>query len=318
MPKIRHEAVVEIFQNEPKLVLLLLERAGVYLPFGKRVIARIADSNLSDRDTEEDGRVLTLISDNVFVFSGGGIKIAVVAEVQTSRPGKDRSLSWPAYLANARARHKCDALLMVFATNTKAANGSAKAIRTGHPGWNLIPLMSGVGRTPGKPPDGTRFAAELVVLRVITGEHKLSSHDGRMFALAALKGAPPSRRLRYARYIRALAPPRERQPLEDLMKTVLKDDFMDGLIEEGLAKGLAKGLEKGVAKGRAEMLLDLLETRFGVPANVRERVDACTDAAQIRTWFRRALNASSLDEVFAKLRPKPGSRSHGRRHRTPA
>jgi hypothetical protein len=172
-----------------------------------------------------------------------------------------------------------------------AARGSAKAIRTGHPGWDLIPLVCGIGRTPGTPPEGGRFAAELVLLRIITGELPLGSHDDRMFALAAIRGAPPPRRLRYARYIRALAPSRARKPLEELMKTVLKDDFMDGLIEEG------------IEKGRAEMLLDLLEKRFTVPAKIRKRVAACTDTDQIKAWFDRAISASSLDEVFAKLPP---------------
>jgi hypothetical protein len=72
MPKLRHDAVVEILQNEPKLVLLLLQSAGVYLRFGSRVTVTVADSDLSDRDADDDGRVLTLLSDNVFVFKGGG------------------------------------------------------------------------------------------------------------------------------------------------------------------------------------------------------------------------------------------------------
>ena len=135
-----------------------------------------------------------------------------------------------------------------------------------------------------------------MLLRITTRELTLSSHDSRMFALAAIKSVPLPRRLRNARYIRALAPPRARKPLEELMTTVLKDDFMDGLIAEGLAKGLAKG--------RAEMLLDLLETRFTVPANTRKYVKACTDTAQIKTWFKRAITATTLDEVFAELQPR--------------
>jgi hypothetical protein len=305
MPKLRHEAVVEILQNEPKLVLRLLECTGVYLRFGPRARATVADSDLSDRDPGDDGWVLTLISDNVFVFEDGGTKITVVAEVQTGRPGKSRSLSWPAYAANARARHKCDSLLLVFATNPSAASGSAKVISTGHPGWDLTPLVCGIGRTPGTPSEGGRFVAELVLLRIITGELTLGSHDGRMFALAAIKSAPSPRRLRYARYIRALAPSRARKPLEELMTTVLKDDFMDGLIAEGLEKGMERGMEKGLAKGlakgRTEMLLDLLDARFTVPANIRKRVEACTDTARIKTWFKRAITATTLDEVFAEL-----------------
>lgn len=319
MPKLRHEAVVEILQNEPKLVLRLLEIAGAPQPFGSRIRVTIADSDLSDRDTADDdgGPVLTLISDNVFVFAGGRVKIAVVTEVQTGAPDLGRTLSWPAYAANARARHKCDSLLLVFATNAEAARGSAKTILTGHPGWDLKPLVCGIGRTPGIPPEGGRFAAELVLLRLITGELKLGRHDERMFALAVIAGAPPSRRLRYARYIKALAPTRARRRLEELMRTlpVLKDEFFDGLIEEGLAKGLeqgleqglAKGLAKGLAQGRAEMLLKLLDKRFTVPASIRRRVTKCDDDAQINAWFDRAVVAQSLDEVFAKL---PGSRAN--------
>jgi hypothetical protein len=182
---------------------------------------------------------------------------------------------------------------MVFATNPSAASGSAKVIPTGHPGWDLAPLACGIGRMPGTPPEGGRFAAELVLLRIITGELTLGSHDGRMFALAAVKSAPLPRRLRYARHIRALAPSRARKPLEELMTTVLKDDFMDGLIA------------KGRTEGRTEMLLDLLDTRFTVPANIRKRVNACTDPAQIKTWFKRAITATTLDEVFAELQARP-------------
>jgi hypothetical protein len=286
MPKLRHEVVVEILQNEPKLVLRLLECAGVYLRFESRVSATIADSDLSDRDADDVDRILTLLSDNVFVFKGGGAKVAVVAEVQTGRPGRSRSLSWPAYAANARARHKCDSILMIFATNANAANGSAKTILTGHPGWNLTPLVSGIGRTPGTPSEGGRFAAELVLLRIVTGELKLSSHDDRMFALAAIKSAPIPRRLRYARYIRALAPSSAQKHLEDLMRTVLKDDFMDGLLDQG-----------GLRKAR-QMILQLLDKRFGVPDDIRERIETCTDTARIDTWFDRAITATSLDEVF--------------------
>jgi hypothetical protein len=67
MPKLRHEAVVEILQNEPKLVLQLLECAGVYLGLGPRARVTVADSDLSDRDAGDGDWVLTLLSDNVFV-----------------------------------------------------------------------------------------------------------------------------------------------------------------------------------------------------------------------------------------------------------
>lgn len=284
MPKIRHEAVVEILQNEPELVLSLLECAGMQQRFGSGVTLAIADSNLSDRDAAaEHEQIRGLFSDNVFVFEGTGRRVAVIAEVQTGRPDEERSLSWPAYVANARRRHRCDTLLMVFAITQDAARGSAKAIRMGHPGWDLVPLISGIGRTPGMPSADGRFAAELVLLRVITRELALTTHDTRMFALAAIQSAPRERVERYSKYIKELAPPSARKPLETLMKTVLKDAFVDGWLN----------------RGRAEMLLALLEMRFSVPDDIRKRVEGCDDAEQIMTWFKRVPAAASLDEVFA-------------------
>lgn len=303
MPKLRHEAVVEILQNEPELVLQLLACAGVHLRFGTQVAATIADSNLSDRDADDGGdQVRGLFSDNVFVFEGDGRRVAVIAEVQTGRPDTERSLSWPAYVANARRRHRCDALLMVFAITKDAAHGSAMAIRTGHPGWDLIPLISGIGKTPGLPREGARFGAELVLLRIITRELSLGTHDARMFALAAVRSAPPERISRYTKYLKALAPPSIQEALETLMKTVLKDSFVDGWFN----------------RGRAEMLLVLLEMRFSVPDDIRKRVEKCSDETQIKAWFKRAVNASSLDEVFAELQVRSSFCAGGRLSRRPA
>jgi hypothetical protein len=292
MPKIRHEAVVEILQNEPELVLSLLERLGMHPGFESGTTMAIADSNLSDRDAaDENEHVRGLFSDNVFVFEGDGRRVAVIAEVQTGRPDAERSLSWPAYVANARRRNRCDALLMVFAITKDAARRSAQAIHTGHPGWDLIPLISGIGLTPGTPSDEGRFAAELVLLRVITRELTLDTHDARMFALTAIRSAPPERIERYTRYLKALVPASAREPLETLMKTVLKDAFIDGWIDQGLTQGLAQG--------RAEMLLKLMEMRFDVPDDIRKRVQGCNDGEQIMVWFTRVPTAASLDEVFA-------------------
>jgi hypothetical protein len=205
---------------------------------------------------------------------------------------------------------------MIFAVTENAARGSARAILTGHPGWDLIPLVAGIGRTPGIPLDGARFAAELVLLRVITGELTLGTHDARMFALTAIRSAPRERLARYTKYLKALSPPPVQESLELLMRIELKDPFVDGLIEQGLEQGRKQGLDQGLSEGRnqglsegrseglrqarAEMFLELLESRFSVPDSTRERIGACTDADQVKAWFKRAISASSLDEVFAE------------------
>lgn len=297
MPDLPHEAVVELLQNEPLLVLDLLARAGIEVPPRSAVRAFVADSNLTDRDSGRyPKQVRSLFSDNVFIFRTGDRKFAVIAEAQTTTPGKSRALSWPAYIANARRRHRCATLLLVFATTSAAARGSARPIRTGHPGWDLTPLITGIGRTPLTAP-GARFAPELVLLNIITGDLALDTHEKRMLAVTTIRFAPPGRLERYTRYIRALTPPPAREALEVLMRSELKDAFVDGLLDQGRAEGRAQG--------RAEMLLQLLSTRFTLTGSIRDRVKACTDTAQIGTWFDRAITAKSLDEVFARLQSRP-------------
>jgi hypothetical protein len=113
-----------------------------------------------------------------------------------------------------------------------------------------------------------------------------------MFALAAVKQSPAVRLSRYTRYLKRLAPPAARRPLEDLMKTVWKDDFVDGLLDQGR--------EDGRLSEAREKLLQLMGKRLSVSAAVRKRVEGCADISEINTWFDRAITAKSVKEVFAE------------------
>ena len=77
-------------------------------------------------------------------------------------------------------------------------------------------------------------------------------------------------------------------------------------LEEGRAEGLAKGLAKGRVEGRAEgmvlgerqMLLNMLQQRFGtVPASYQKRLKQA-DSDMLLEWGRRLLSAPSLKDVF--------------------
>ena len=81
------------------------------------------------------------------------------------------------------------------------------------------------------------------------------------------------------------------------MTTVFpRDDFIDGLLDQGRAEGRAEGETRGEAK----MLLRVLAARgFAVTDDVRERVVGCTDAGRLETWADRAVTASSITEIFS-------------------
>ena len=68
----------------------------------------------------------------------------------------------------------------------------------------------------------------------------------------------------------------------------------DQLIE----RGLQQGLERGREQERREMLLSLLQARFGsLPDRALERVTTAT-MSTLQTWSLRVLTASGLDDVL--------------------
>jgi hypothetical protein len=105
----------------------------------------------------------------------------------------------------------------------------------------------------------------------------------------------PGRREIYTRLIRATAPAAVRRALEELMATAFRDEFIDGLLDQGRAEGEARGR----AEGEAAMLLRVLAARgFTVPDDIRQRIQSCTDLARLEAWGDRAVTTTSLDEIF--------------------
>ena len=61
-----------------------------------------------------------------------------------------------------------------------------------------------------------------------------------------------------------------------------------------------RGIAEGQVKGEAEALLTVLSARGLEPDEARQlRIKACQDLAQLKQWLRRAVTASSIDDVFA-------------------
>lgn len=90
--------------------------------------------------------------------------LAVIVEVQL-RPDQRKHLSWPAYLATARARLGCPAVLLVICPDDGVAAWARRSIRLGHPGLVLTPLVLGPEEVPVLTDWGPGVAApELAVL----------------------------------------------------------------------------------------------------------------------------------------------------------
>jgi hypothetical protein len=63
-------------------------------------------------------------------------------------------------------------------------------------------------------------------------------------------------------------------------------------------EGRVEGRVEGIVATRQEVLLTLLEDRFGsVDPSIEERIRACTDPARLHAAFRKMLHAASADEL---------------------
>jgi hypothetical protein len=293
MPSMQHEAPLELLRCESRLAAVLLRGLGVAVPAG--ATAEMAPTDLTASVPAE------LRADAVVVLSGAeGARLAVIVEVQL-RYDTGKRYSWPAYLTQVRAAHRCPAVLLVICPGSATARRCRAPIPTGHPGFDLAPLVIDSATLP----DPGREAAspELVVLAVLTGALDLGQDSARRLVLARLAGLDASRLKTYTVFVLNAASESARQALEALMTTKFKDTFVDQLIAEGLAKGeaegLAKGLAKGEAKGEARMILRVLAARgLQVPAEIRQRVLSCADTSQLEAWGDRAATAASVEDVF--------------------
>jgi hypothetical protein len=86
-----------------------------------------------------------------------------------------------------------------------------------------------------------------------------------------------------------------------------ENEFLEEVFQDGKEKGLREGIEQGIEKGKEEgrlesarqLLVELLETKFGpVSATFKARI---THSAfeEIQLWQRRVLASDSLDQIFS-------------------
>jgi hypothetical protein len=292
MPSVKHEAPLELLRNDPQLAAVLLHHLGVPVPAGSSATMVSADLSASV-PTEFRADAVVVLSDD------GGARMAVVVEVQL-RYDRRKRYSWPTYLTQVRAVQHCPAILLVICTGSRTATRCRKPIRTGHPGFDLMPLVIDRGTVPEPGTPGTEVvAAELAVLGVVTGAMDLEQDSTRRQVLGILSRLDDSRQRTYTMFVRSAASDQARQALEDLMTTKFRDDFIDRYLAEGEVKGRAEGEVKGRAEGEARIVLRILAARgLQVPDKIREQVLACQDTSQLETWADRAATADSVDDVF--------------------
>ncbi len=119
--------------------------------------------NTSSVLTDCDPRELN--SDGAVLLRDGTREVMAVAVERQMGRDLEKRLTWPAYLVNLHTRLKCPTLLVVLCPTEALARWCSAPIRTGHPGFDLVPLAIGPERMPVvTDPDQARALPELAVL----------------------------------------------------------------------------------------------------------------------------------------------------------
>ncbi|WP_141579940.1 hypothetical protein [Actinomadura sp. WMMA1423] len=284
MPTNEHELPLEMVRNRPQLVPELL-RSVFGLDVSGHARATLASESYADANPAE-----LRCDATVLLGDPHSPLLGVVVESQL-RPLKQKSYSWPAYLASLRLRRRCPVILLVLCPDQNTARGCAVPIEMGHPGWILEPLTVHPGMLPPiTDPNQAHRLPELAVLSApahVEGPDAEAVLHGLAAALGSLSGDIGPL---YHDYVMSRFSDAARKLMED---TVKLDNY------EWQSEFAMTHRAEGRAEGEVKALLLLLEARgLDVPEDVRARVEGCTDPEQIERWIQRAVSADTAEDLF--------------------
>ena len=290
MPSAEHESPVALVKLDPGLVAWLL--------------TNVFDVKVPDyhhaRTQPTDVRVLvprTYHADGMLLFCDVTDRpvLAVVLEVQRGWDTTKRH-TWKLYVAQLEAELDVNAGLLVYCPDPRIARRYRDLFEFDGLSLTLRPLIF----TPDDVPlvleaELARANPALAVLSAIChGGH--AEVEATFPALAeALRSLGPRKAILYYDVVLAGLPEAARARWEAFMTTTVGHGYHSELFRE-LA---AQHEELGEARGEAQAILTVLDARgLTVPADVRERILACTDLPQLNIWLRRAGTATTLDQVI--------------------
>jgi hypothetical protein len=176
--------------------------------------------------------------------------------------------------------------LIVVCPDPAEAEKCRRAIPTGHPGFDLWPIVI----DPDHAPSSEGASPYLLLFLACLPALDMESEEGARRVLNAIRdtGASEDERKILTTIILVRASETARLLLESLMTTMeWKSDFVESFVEQGHVQT------------KREDLLKVLDLRDMRPTEEqRARVGSSTDLAQLDRWFERSLTAATAAEVF--------------------
>ncbi|MCG5053708.1 MAG: hypothetical protein KA712_12165 [Myxococcales bacterium] len=298
MPSPFHEALVQLLRSHPLLAVELL-----------RTVAPSAlpafDTGVSDSADLGSELAPEASADCLLRFEAEGRTVfVVVVEVQLSIDA-DKRFAWPAYLAGAHRRHRCDAALVVLTPFEHVAAWARRPMRTGPLSGEVRAFVFGPNEVPEieDVEEATR-SPELAVVSALAHAYDRDWKRSVAIATAAVAASyaskDPAAHVYYDLLLAVFSEPAREALRMNLRNYEYQDEGLRRAKAEGEARGEARGLALGQREASASALLTVLEARgFGVSPEQRRRIFGCNDLAQLGRWLRAAATAESAEAALS-------------------
>jgi hypothetical protein len=285
MPSQKQEALVHLFRNNPQLAPKLLRWTL------DEALPAYAEVNIECADLTEV-QPTEYRADLVLSLSNGKPVYGLIVEVQLSRDSR-KQFTWPAYVANLRARWGCPVCLLVVCADPYVAGWASQWIQLG--GANrFTPQVIG----PHEVPEildavDAEMDPELAVLSAMAHGHDEDvAKAARIAAVAqgASAGLDDDRSRLYLDLVMNSVSEAVREVLANTMRP-FKYEYQSDFAKHYVAEGLAQG--------RVAIVTRLLAARFGsLSDEVREKI-AASSIEELDAMGDRLLTAESLREALA-------------------
>ena len=291
MPSYLHELIRLLFRNRSGSAADLLRELDVPLPEHDEILPESSD--LTDLQPAEYRADVVL-----FLVRQTRKVLGVVVEVQLGYD-EDKPYSWPAYIANLRARHRCPVCLLVITIDEAVSRWASKPIELG-PGSRCQPWVVGPSNTPVITElQDARENVELAVLSAIEHGQNMDIPLAARVASAAIVASADIDAERSRLYIDLVLLSLSENAAEAIETTMnsLGFEYQSDFARRYVAQGRAEGR----TETRVEIILKLLTLRFGpLTDSVQARVRGGGNV-QLDAVLERVLTAQTLEETLSPL-----------------
>ncbi|MEX1366050.1 MAG: hypothetical protein AB1Z98_23180 [Nannocystaceae bacterium] len=299
MPSAKHQSLVRLLTERPRVLLEILES--------------LTDLDLSGAVELRQGPEATRAFGTEDYRADGTIVVhrrpgrspdreCLVVEVQL-RIDLDKLVRWPVYVVGTGDRLRCPVTLIVFTPSEVVEQWATRPIDLGRGRMVLRPLVIGPSRIPREISRevALRLPALAVLVVVAHGRGPGSEGAGRLAIEAVHSMLARSRRdaMLYMDVITAFL---DEAVLDKISEDRMRQETYEPIsafAKRHRAQGRQEGRKQGLTEGRASALLLVLETQgVEVRDDARARILECRDPALLERWLRRAVAGVGIALLF--------------------